>query len=53
MTQHIIVLMAEIITVKTYRTKPAKGKGTLEKSLEETRHKLPRVLAQWSHTGCP
>lgn len=44
MTQHIIVIMAEIITVKIYKAKSAKGKSTWEKSLEESKHKLPRVL---------
>lgn len=48
MTQHIIILIAKFITVTS-----AKGKDALEKSLQETRHKLPRVLAQWSHAGCP
>lgn len=46
MTQHIINLGAKFITVKIYRAKLAKGKGTLEKSSEESGHKLRRVLFQ-------
>lgn len=40
------------ITEKIYKAKSAKGKGTLGKSMEETRHKLPSVLPQGIHTEC-
>lgn len=46
MTQRIILFMAKISTVKIYKATSAKSKGTMEKTLKETRQKLARVLIQ-------
>ena len=50
-TQNIIIFMAEIYHSKIIKNKISKGGKCMGQNPEETRHKLPRVLSKWSHTG--
>lgn len=48
----MVVFMAMIYYDKRIQSKISNDKGLKRQSPEETRHKLPRVSSQWSHTGC-
>lgn len=50
-TQHRVILMAMIYFRERIWSKISKRKRCMGQSPEETRHKLPRVFFQWSHTG--
>lgn len=50
--QHIVVLMPLIYYNKRMQSKIGKEKGHMGWSLEESKHKLLRVLSQWSLNRC-
>jgi hypothetical protein len=51
-TQCVVVLMTEIYYSKRIQSKISKGERHVKQNLEETRHKLPKVLSSWNHKGC-
>lgn len=47
-----VVFTAKINYSEVKQSKISKGKKHMGQSLEETSHKLPRILSQYSHIAC-
>lgn len=45
----VVILMAMVYYSKRIEINISKGKGHIEQSPRETRHKLPVVPSSWSH----